>query len=476
MKIKNRDQLISRGDSHGKEILLNIADKTLQELDGYKRIKSIMERKGDILYIGKKSWDLKNKDNIYLFAAGKAANAMALAVDETLGDRLTKGIAIVKIKEDCDIYHHTDIYVGGHPLPNEEGQRACLEMLKIVEGASEKDLFIIAVSGGSSALMGCPAEGITLEDEIKATDVMLKSGANVLEINAVRRHISRINGGMLAKGIYDKGAKLIGFSIFDAIGWPATGDIGIPYENFSGGPMGPDNTTLEEARQVLIDYDIRDKVPASVRNYLDNCGADKETPKQLPGNTYFVLNTLPDSCIYAKRIAKEMGISAHILTSFLEGEAKDVGIMMASLAKEIQSFGNPVKPPCVLISAGEAVTTIRDNKEIKGHGGPSQELTASFAIHAQTVPGACMLSMDSEGTDGTTKAAGGLTDSQTFKRALDRGISLHEALRTHAAYEALDPLDAVVFTGNTGTNLCDFNLLYVPEKKSEAGRCVNDAE
>jgi len=204
-KIKNADELLKSGDARSREIVLEITDRTLQRLDGYERIKGIMSLEGDILTIGYASWDLSEKDHIYCFGAGKACNAMAMAVDEILGERLTKGIAIVKIPEEEDRYQNTDVYVGGHPLPNEEGRRGCLKMLDIISGAGERDLFIVLVSGGSSALMGCPIEGITLEDEQKATDIMLKSGANVLEINAVRRHISRINGGRLAQSIEKTG-------------------------------------------------------------------------------------------------------------------------------------------------------------------------------------------------------------------------------------------------------------------------------
>ena len=175
---------------------------------------------GSILHIGTKSWDLSKKRHVYLLGAGKACNHMAMAVDEILGDYLTKGIAIVKVAEEADIFHRTDVYVGGHPLPNEEGYHACQKILELVDQAGPDDLFLVVISGGSSALMSCPIDGITLDDEIQTTDVMLKSGANIYEINAIRRHISAMNGGMLAKRIQSVGAELIGFGISDAVGTP----------------------------------------------------------------------------------------------------------------------------------------------------------------------------------------------------------------------------------------------------------------
>jgi len=464
-KIRNRDQILSHGDVESRRIVLDITEKTLQKLDARGRIKSIMRLDGDMLHIGVKSWDLSKKRNVYLLGAGKACNHMAMAIDEILGNRLTRGIAIVKIAEETDVFNKTEVYVGGHPLPNKEGYRACLKMLELVDNAGTDDLFIVVISGGSSALMSCPIEGVSLEDEIVVTDVMLKSGANIYEINAIRRHISQFNGGMLAKRIEARGAELIGFGISDGLGSPATGDIRIPYAAYKSTPMGPDTTTLEDARRVIRDYNVADRLPKNVVDYLMNVGPEGETPKAFPNNTYYLINTLPDSCIYAKRFAEEMGIHAVILTSYLEGESRDVGTVFASIAREIQAYGNPVSAPCMVLASGEATTKILDNSEITGHGGPSQEETLSFAFTADKAKGVCLLSIDSEGTDGTTPVAGGITDSQSLKAARIKDIDVFAALRGHACYEALSAMDDVVFTGNTGTNLCDFNIMYVPKIK-----------
>lgn len=464
IKIRNESEILSHGDKQSRQIVLEITDKTLQRLDSYERIKSIMSLQGDILQIGTQSWDLSKKRNVYLLGAGKACNAMAMAVDEILGEHLTRGIAIVKVPEDRDVFNKTEVYVGGHPLPNEEGYLACKKILDLVDNAGKDDLFIVVISGGSSALMSCPIEGITLQDEIDTTDIMLKSGAGIYEINAIRRHISQMNGGMLAKRIQAVGAELIGFGISDAVGNPPTGDIGIPYAKYASTPMGPDNTTLDDARRVMKDYNVLERLPKKVVDYLQNVGQEGETPKAFPDNTYYLINTLPDSCIYAKEIAEEMGISAIILTTYLEGESKEAGTFFASLAREIQTYSNPIKAPCIVLSSGETTTQILDNKLITGHGGPSQELTVSFAIAATKTKGACMLSIDSEGTDGTTLVAGGITDSTSYQTAEQLSVDLHANLRGHASYEALHGIGDVVFTGNTGTNLCDFNILYIPEK------------
>jgi glycerate-2-kinase len=208
-------------------------------------------------------------------------------------------------------------------------------------------------------------------------------------------------------------------------------------------------------------------LPKTVVDYLMDAGPEGETPKAFPDNTYFLLNTLPDSCAYARDVCNEMGIPAMIVTSFLAGESRDAGTFFASMAREIQAYGNPIRPPCVLLSSGEVTTQILDNSEIQGHGGPGQELTTSFAITAARTRGACMLSIDTEGTDGTTAVAGGITDSKSHAAATEKNVNLLEALRRHACYEALSEIGDTVFTGNTGTNLCDLNILYVPRVEHE---------
>lgn len=466
-KIRNSEEICSQGDVASRRIVLDIADRTLDRLDSYKRMRAIMRMERNVLHIGTASWDLAKKRNVYLFGAGKACNHMAMAVDHVLGDRLTKGIAIVKVAEEADRFHRTEVFVGGHPLPNEEGHRASRKIIELVDQAGPEDLFICVISGGSSALMSCPIDGISLQDEIDATDVLLKSGAGIYEINAVRRHISALNGGMLAKRIQDVGAELIGFGISDAVGNPATADISVPYAAYKSTPIGPDATTLDDARATINNRNLADRLPKTIVDHLMNAGSEAETPKAFPDNTYFLLNTLPDSCIYAKEICDEMGIPAMIVSSFLEGEARDAGTFFAAMAREIQTYGNPIKAPCVLLSSGEVTTLIEDSSIIRGHGGPGQEMAVSFAITAAKTQGACLMSIDSEGTDGTTKVAGGISDSTTLGAAAAKGINLFHSLREHSCFEALEPLSSAIFTGNTGTNLCDLTILYVPEAKGQ---------
>ncbi len=463
MKIRNRDKLLAHGVTDSRRVVLEITERVLRQLDVYERLKTFIRLDGDILHIGNRQWDLSRKRHVYVFSAGKAANHMAMAMDEILGNRLTRGVATVKIVEETDHYANTEVFIGGHPLPNHEGVRGSRRMLEIVDSSSHEDLFIFCMSGGSTALLAYPVDGITLEEKMAATDTMLKSNIRVMDVNTVRGHISQINRGRLGQRIEARGAEMIGINIWDALDWSPIEDYGEPV-TMRGTPIGPDYSTFDDAKRIIKEHGLVGKLPKSVENYIFNGTEAQETPKTIRRATYFMLNILSDSCKYAAEAAEEMGIRHTILTTSLEGESRDTGMFHAAIAKEAQRFHRPIKPPCLIFSAGETSTRIPDNREIRGHGGPSQELVTGFAIVAREIPGACMLSIDTEGTDGTTNVAGGITDSETYKQAAAAGIDLQEALRGHATHEALQKLGCTVYTGNTGTNLCDFNVLYIPGK------------
>lgn len=458
-KIKNRDQLLNSGVRESREKILHLLERMWEEVDAYSVIKKLMRLEEDVLHIGKRSWDLKAKRNIYLFGAGKACNAMAMALGEVLGDRLTRGVISVKIAEPQDRYVNTEVYVGGHPLPNKEGLLAADAILEMIGEAGPDDLFFSVISGGSSALLTCPVDGITLEDEICAQDMLLRSGAKILEINAVRRHISRTNGGRLAQQVCARGAELINIIVGDSVGARPTKDNTVP-ATFFGTPVAPDKTTVKDALDSIYNYNLQDKMPKAIMEFLSS-GKDIETPKEFSDKvTHFVLNDVPDSCEAALKAAKEMGVPAMIYSTFLEGESCEAGTFFAALAREIQANGRPIKAPCFIFCSGESTTKVEDGAD--GKGGPSHEMALGFAMGARHTDGAALVSVDTEGTDGTTGAAGAIADSTTFAELERQGLNLFDVLRRHDSGTALETLGDSIFTGNTGTNLCDFNVLYVP--------------
>jgi len=459
MKIKNYEQLVSNGDSAAREKVLLLMEEVLKELDVSKTIHKIMRLDGDILTVGERTWDLSKKKNIYLVGAGKACNAMAQAVCEILGERLSKGIISVKITEPTDYYINTEVYVGGHPLPNAEGMAAAHKMLEFADNASEDDLFISIISGGSSALLTCPVDGITLEDEILAQDLLLKSGAKILEINAVRRHISRTNGGRLAERILNRGCELISLFISDAVGQMPITNPGKPTE-FYGTPAAPDRSTIQDARNMIANYNLAHKLPPNIVNYIMDDSKVQETPKKFNDKiTMFVLGGVADSCEAAVLAAGKMGIPVLILSTFMEGESREAGVVISSIVREIRRRKRPIEPPCFIVCSGETTTNI--TLPPSGMGGPSHEMVMGFAIAIRGMEGIAGASIDTEGTDGTTPYAGGITDGQTFRRLEEQGLSIYEALRSHSAGNALEAIGDNIFTGNTGTNVCDFNVFYI---------------
>lgn len=458
-KIRNYDQLIGKGDAPERVMVLDMLEAVLERVDAGKRIRSLMSYDGRWLTVGERRWDLSGKRNVYLLGAGKACNAMASAVCDILGTRITRGVICVKIVEPQDAYCNTRVYVGGHPLPNQEGQEAAREMLRMIGSAGEEDLFIAVFSGGSSALLTYPVEGITLEDEIATQDLLLKSGAKILEINAVRRHISRTNGGRLLEAIQGRGAELITLMVGDGVGTDPVLDRRKPAA-FYGTQVAPDLTTIRDARNAITNYDLFERLPKSVTDYLWNDHRVRETPKEQGKNaTLFLLDNVPSSCEEAVAVAAQKKVPLIVFSTFLEGESREAGYLMAALAREIQANRRPISPPCYVVCSGE--TTTRIEGEAGGTGGPSHELVAGFSLGIGELQGVAIASIDTEGTDGTTRYAGGITDTYTLRRLTEQGINLHQVLREHSTCGALEAVGDNIFTGNTGTNLCDFNVMYI---------------
>jgi len=463
MKIKNRKELLSAGDITGRRIILEIIEKSLQALDSYDVILNLLDIDGDILRVGNLQWDLARKRRLFVIGAGKACNSMAKAVEEKLGDRINKGLVIVKKVESNEGVSRIELVEGGHPLPNQNGLQASKRILNMIEQATPDDLFIGLISGGSSALMSCPVSEISLDDEIELTDKLLRSGARILEINAVRRHISATNGGRLAQKIEAKGAEMINLIISDVVEPQLTVNPGQPVLAF-GTPVAPDNTTLEDARNVLKKYRLQSQVPRSIIKFLEVNNPSRETPKTFGDRiTHFIIQRPADACEAAKRAADELGINSIILTTVLEGDSQNAGIFLASVAKEVASNRRPISPPCIIIVGGE--TTSKVEEASSGRGGPSQELVLSFALEVNNLDGFSIASIDTDGTDGPTEIAGGIADCSTVKRAQGKGLNIQEQLLSHDSYTVFSALGDGIFTGNTGTNVCDLNVIFVDKRK-----------
>jgi glycerate-2-kinase len=465
MIIKNRAALEAVGDVPARKVILDIMEDTLHALDARRIIHGLLRVEGDTLRIGAWQWDLASKRRVIVVGAGKAANAMARAVEEALGDRISEGLVIVKQREPGDNLSRVELVVGGHPLPNEDGLAASQRILKLASQALPEDLFLSVISGGSSALMSCPLPGVSLEDEQRLTEILLNSGARILEINAVRRHTSAMNGGRLASIIESRGAEMINLIISDSLGAKPTVNPAEPVRHF-GTPVAPDGTTLQDARNAIEKYRLKGRIPRAILDFLWNATSQNETPKAFGERIHhYVLERPANACIAAKRAAEERGLHACVLTTVLEGESSAAGTFLACVAKEVASNGQPVPANCLLIAGGETTTRIEGPS---GEGGPSQELALGFAAEIADRRGVCLCALDTDGTDGPTRIAGGLVDGTTTARARAKGLNPHQSLLAHDSSTLLRAVDDAVVTGNTSTNICDLNLIYVSNEEGGA--------
>ena len=447
--IKNKVELLLHGNKEGRKIALDIIDYAIKAVDAYEATKRKVRIENDKLIVGNLIYNLSSIREIYVIGAGKASFSIAQALDEIIGNRIKKGIVIVKRGENRRL-KHIEVIEAGHPIPDEAGLEGARKIMQIAKEAKEGDLVFCVITGGASALMPLPAGNISLEDKKKVTELLLTCGATIDEINTVRKHISAIKGGRLAKYIHP--AEVINLIVIDEI-------AGRPW-----GPTVPDTTTFKDAVNVLKKYDLWENVPGSVREHLERGMVDRslETPKPHDFKDLKIHNiVLADNeimCEAAKERAEELGFKSLILSTKLEGESREVGVVLASIAKEIEEKGRPVKPPCVLILGGETTVTLTGSY---GKGGPSQELVLGASLRIAGSKKVVIASIDTDGTDGPTEIAGGIVDGYTLKRAEEKGIDIFESLKKHNCYEVLMKLQDAIITGPTGTNVMDLDIVVV---------------
>lgn len=447
--VRNRERLLDHGNKKAREIALDIVDKALLQADPYRAVKSLVKLEGDLLTVGEHTFDLKDSGRIFVVGAGKATFPIAKALEEILGDRIHKGIVICKYGQEGEL-NHIELRLANHPVPDEPGFVAAQDILALARETKAGDIVFAGFTGGSSALMPYPAEGITLEEKRQVNKLLLYSGANILEINAVRKHLSQIKGGRLAQAIHPK-AHIINLTVSDVIGDPL---------DYITCPTVADTSTFAQAQATFDKYGLWDKVAEPVRAHLKAARPEDESPKDLSDHNIYDFIVVPGTaaCEGAYMAAKEMGFSTFILSTQLEGESKEVGGTYADIAREICASGRPLKAPCVIVGGGE--TTVRITGEC-GEGGPSQEFAIGAALKLEGLKNVVVVGLDTDGTDGPTKLAGAMVDEFTLTRARAAGIDLYAALEKHDVSGPLKELGEIIFTGATGTNVNDLRILVV---------------
>ncbi|WP_246217465.1 glycerate kinase type-2 family protein [Paraburkholderia panacisoli] len=386
--------------------------------------------------------------------AGKASAAMAKAVEDHWAGPL-EGLVVTRYgyAVECE---RIEIVEAAHPVPDEQGLEAAERLLRLVSGLSADDLVICVISGGGSSLLPLPAEGLTLRDKQEINQALLASGATIAEMNCVRRHLSAIKGGQLAAACFP--ARVVNLIISD-VPADAASDI-------ASGPTVPDTTTCADALAVLRRYEICASPAAIALLEKGLTETLKPGDPRLPNIETHLIATPQLALEAAATKSREAGIEVHILGDAIEGEARDVGAVMAGIAKQVSRRGQPFRAPCILLSGGETTVTIRGD----GRGGRNVEFLLSLGVALNGEPGVFALAGDTDGVDGQEEIAGALLRPDTLERARERGIRESERLENNDAHGFFQALGDSVITGPTLTNVNDFRAIFIAAQHGDLSR------
>lgn len=397
--------------------------------------------------VGDKTYEVPGR--LIVIGAGKAGGGMAQVIENIFGKRISAGLVITKYGHALPT-EYIELFEAGHPVPDETGALAVAGMREILHDLSADDVVLCLISGGGSALLPAPAPGITLEHQQEVTSALLRAGANIRELNAVRKHLSAIKGGQLLE--WTAPARVVSLIMSDV--------IGDPLDFIASGPTAPDTTTFADALGIIRKYGVEVPDPVLERLEAGARGDIRETPKygdpvfERCSNHLVANNRLLVEAAASK--ARKLGFNTLVLSSEIEGEARDVGRFFASVAREIGFSGNPVQAPACILAAGETTVTVRG----QGRGGRNQEMALAWAVKMQAWNHpTCFASVATDGTDGPTDAAGGLVDPFTCCRAIELNYEPTKFLRSNDSYTFLKAVQDLITTGPTHTNLMDLQIL-----------------
>ena len=426
-----------------------LLDAAIAAGDAGRLTRAALERVGPRLVVAGSAIDLRPVRRVVIVGMGKASGPMARTAEDVLGDLPVGGLVVVKDLRGA-LPRRVRAVEAGHPIPDARGQAAAEEILGLVQAATADDLVLCLISGGGSALAPAPVPGVSLAEKQGVTRLLLEAGATINELNAVRKHLSALKGGQLARAAAP--APVVALLLSDV--------IGDPLDVIASGPTAPDPTTFGDALDVLDRFGLRGRVAASVRAHLEAgaTGGVAETPKPgdpaLRGVTNRVIGNNGLVVDAARREAERLGFQSRVLTCRLEGEAREAAGVFAAVLREAAAFGQPVARPACVIAAGETTVTVRG----PGRGGRCQEFALAVVEPLAGVGGLVVLAAGTDGSDGPTDAAGAIVDGTTLDRARRQGLSPQEALATNDSHEFFSRLGDLVVTGPTGTNLMDLYL------------------
>jgi glycerate 2-kinase len=425
-----------------REDLQEIFSTALAAADPQRAVRRELKLEDGAIFAGEKRFEPRR---VFVLAVGKAAGAMAKAAKELLGEKFSGGLLVTKDGHDPGPECFETVFAS-HPEPDERGVEAARKVQEAVESLEEGDLLLALISGGASALLADPAPPIGLADLKTLTGDLLRSGADIGEINTVRKHVSVLKGGGLVRLAHP--APTIALLLSDVVGDEPS--------SIASGLTAPDPTTLKSTRRVLDRYGI--EPPENIVAHLKSA---EETPASYDPIFENVVNRICGGGRHAAEAAAnkagELGYAPLLLTTTLTGDALGAASMYAAIIREVLASGNPVRPPSAIVSSGEATVTVRGD----GTGGPNQEFVLALAIELEGVEGWAAFSADTDGNDGSTDAAGGIVDGKTAQRIRDADVNPEEALAGNDSYAALEAGGALLVTGPTGTNVNDVRVALV---------------
>lgn len=415
-------------------------------------VQQAVRRDGETLVVAGRRYDLRRYAHIYVVGAGKAGATMAQGLEAVLGERLSAGTVTVKYEHAASV-SRVMIREAGHPIPDGAGVQGAEAIMRVAQQAGADDLVFCLLSGGGSALLPAPVPGITLAEKQQLTGLLLGCGASIDEINTIRKHLSRLKGGQLARCVAP--ATLITLVLSDV--------VGDRLDVIASGPTVPDPTTFQDCLDLLARYGLMAQVPAAILTHLQQgqAGVHLETPKA--GDAAFahgqtvIIGSNRTALLAARQAAQELGYATLVLSTMIQGEAREVARVHAAMAQEIRASGMPLAPPVCVLSGGETTVTLSG----QGKGGRNQEFALAAAVDLAGLDRVVLLSAGTDGTDGPTDAAGACVDGHTVARAQALGLQPAHYLRHSDSYHFFAALNDLLRTGPTGTNVMDMHVLLV---------------
>jgi glycerate-2-kinase len=441
LKITNKEEL-SR--TSRRKDALEILEEGLKAADPKSSVKEALRNLKD---------ELNKARRIVVIGFGKASIKMAEGCEEELSDKIYDGAIIAPKGIEDKKLKIIKVFEGTHPIPSEVNVESAKKLISVCSNLTSEDLVICLISGGGSSLLTFPANDISLEEKKLTTDVLLKSGADIREINTIRKHISKVKGGQLLNFL--KPAKVVSLILSDV--------VGDPIEYIASGPTSPDSSTFKDALSIIKKYNLVNKLPKSVVERIEKGvrGEILETPK--PGDEIFnnvkniIVSNNMKSLVAMEKKASSLGYNTIILTSYAQGESREVGKFLCAVIKQISSYDIPIKKPACVILGGETTVTVKGN----GKGGRNQELVLSIVLNCKDVKNFVFASIGSDGIDGYTDAAGAIADNFSLEDAVNSGLKPEEFLENNDSYNFFKQTRDLIFTGPTGTNVNDFTVALI---------------